>query len=76
MTTKRLVIILVVIVALLLIFSAYYSGRGFGYYGYRGVYNGASYLYWNDTKYYRDKSVRNGSRGNNGIRGGGPGRGK
>lgn len=49
---------------------------GYGYMGYYGYDNNASFLYWNDTIYYANKDLRQGSQSGTSVRGKGPGQGK
>lgn len=50
--------------------------NGYGYMGYYGYHEGPTFLYWNDTNYYYEKSARSGSVSGTNSRGGGPGQGK
>ena len=48
------------------------STRGYGYMGHGGYHHGPSFLYWGGTgHYYPSQSVRTGSAGGTGVRGGG-----
>lgn len=61
------VVILVVVFVITLLFSL----RGWGYMGYGGYHRGPSFWYWGGPTVYHDRSVRNGSYGSTGHRGGG-----
>ncbi|WP_338519797.1 hypothetical protein [Alteromonas gracilis] len=76
MTTKKSIKIAGIIVAILYVVMIPFAANGYGYMGYFGYYNSPSFLYWNDTHYYYEKSNRAGSVSGPNLRGGGPGRGK
>jgi hypothetical protein len=62
------------LIALVVLFSTafYASAAGWGYVGYGGYYGSASWFYIGGPRYvYHDKSVREGSVGGTGHRGGG-----
>jgi len=52
------------------------SLNGYGYAGYGGFHRGPSFFYWGGMNTYQGPSVRSGSRGGPGVRGGGPHGGK
>ena len=57
--------------------GAFYLGsRGWGYSGYYGYHRGPSFFYWGGANTYHSPSVRSGSVGGPGHRGGGVGGGK
>lgn len=73
---NRTLIIVIVVLVLFYSLILYASTIGWGYAGYRGFYYGPSFWYWGGPRYYIGPSVRSGSIGGPGHRGGGPGSGK
>lgn len=76
MTTKKRAIIASIVIVLTYAIAWPFAANGYGYMGYFGLHNGPSYWYWNDTRYYYEKSARSGSVSGTSSRGGGPGQGK
>jgi len=70
MFNKRNIIIAAVVAGIyLLLFSV--SARGYGYSGYGGYHNGPSFWYFGGSRYhYPSRSLREGSIGGPGRRGG------
>lgn len=48
-----------------------YSSKGYGYAGYGGYHHGPSFWYFGGANYYPSRSLRQGSLGTSGTRGGG-----
>ncbi len=69
-------IIVAVVLVVLYLFAFRLGSRGWGYTGYRGYHMGPSFFYWGGPRTYHDPSVRTGSPGGPGHRGGGLGGGK
>lgn len=59
------------LLAVVYIFTLLFSLNGWGYMGYNGYRSGPSFWYWGGPNVYYDRSVRNGSYGSTGHRGGG-----
>jgi hypothetical protein len=64
----------VLVVFYLMAFS--FGSRGWGYSGYYGYHRGPSFFYWGGPSMFHGPSVRTGSTGGPGHRGGGLGGGK
>jgi hypothetical protein len=75
MTNKWIIGLSILIIIIYTIFVPFAS-NGYGYMGYYGYYSNPSLFYWNDTHYYHNKDLKQGSRTGPSVRGGGPGRGK
>jgi hypothetical protein len=73
---KGVILTTVVLIALYLVLFVP-STRGYGYLGHDGYDEDPSFLYWGGTgHYYPSRSVRTGSAGGTGVRGGGMAEGK
>lgn len=69
---RKLIIIWIVAVLAMIYLSLFsYSSEGYGYPGYRGYYGGPSFWYFGGPHYYPNRSLRRGSLGGPGARGGG-----
>tara|TARA_B100000902_G_scaffold237782_1_gene225252 strand:- start:161 stop:427 length:267 start_codon:yes stop_codon:yes gene_type:complete len=71
-----IVISVMVILGIIYLAAFYFGSRGWGYSGYYGYNRGPSWMYWGGASTYHDPSVRSGSLGGPGHRGGGIGGGK
>lgn len=74
--TKKWIIGVSIAIAIIYILITPMARAGFGYMGYYGYHSDPSFLYWNSSQYYYDKSARSGSVKGASSRSGGPGRGK
>lgn len=67
----RVIIVIVIVFAALFVLTYSCSRNGYGYMGYYGYYRGPSFFYWGGPSYFYGPSVRSGSLGGPGVRGGG-----
>lgn len=75
-STQKIIFNLSLVLFILIIVMCLFARNGYGYMGYYGYHESPTFWYWNDTRYYYEKSARSGSVSGTNSRGGGPGQGK